>query len=142
MKKLLLLLSAFTLLFISCEEEDESHEIEGTWQLTSGSSIDGDETYTYDIEGCEANTTFTFDGSTLTTNDFYSEEVYNEETQEYEDGECLSESFTESYSISGNTITVDGDSLTYTISGDTLTITYTEEYEGETYTSTTILTRV
>ena len=75
-------------------------------------------------------------------NDFYNEEVYNEETQEYENGECLFNTESHSYTISENTITTNGDTLTFTIEGNTLTLEYTEEYEVETYTYIIVLTRV
>ena len=145
MKKLLLLLTAFTLLFISCEEEDESHEIEGTWQLTSSSYIENGTNYTEEIDDCEANNTINLDGNTITYNDFYydgGEWILNGETWELEGAECISETESYTYSISGNTLNIEGDQETFVINGDTLTLTFDESSADETYSSTDIYTRI
>ena len=132
MKKLLLLLATFTLLFISCEKDDENASLENTWKLTSVSE-DGE---SYSLDDCELQSFAIFSGSNFSSTFYYAEETYNTETDEWElTGECESASTTGTYTTSGNTITIIYDegtsTVNFSISGNTLTISKTET---ETYT--------
>ena len=123
MKKLLLLLAAFTLLFISCEKEDENASLENTWKLTSASE-DGE---SYTLDECELQSIIVFSGSNFTSTYYYAEEIYNTETYQYETtGECITYSNSGTYTTSGNTITLTSDGETnsdfFSISGNTLTV--------------------
>ena len=149
MKKLLILFSIFTLLFISCEEEKESHEIEGTWQITSRTrTIDGEEIYTnnYVGESCEANDTMTFYGNTneVKFKTFWAPDEVDDyyETQEYEYSNCIFETETLSYGINGNELSLDGITYEFRISGDTLTIIYSYEQYNEIRTTISTLSLI
>ena len=138
MKKLLLLLSAFTLLFISCEEEentnDENNSLEGTWLYTSR-TVDGE---AREIEECETNDTITFNNGTFTANYGYEEYVYNDTDYNDYTIECARYSNIGTYTTSGNSLTVsydayDNSTVNYNITGNILTVTFEGEEDDTEY---------
>ena len=131
MKKLLSLLVAFTLLFISCEEEEEevNTSLEGTWLLTSKTE-NGEDIF----NSCNENDIVIFDNGTFTSK-YYLYTTTTNEMGEIVAYECSDEQviIVGNYIINGNSITLRNDYLndkifTYSISGNILEKTFNESY--------------
>jgi len=156
MKKLLLLLSAFTLLFISCEEEEEVNtSLEGTWLLTSKTS-NGEE---WVLDDCELQSTAVFSENTFSMTNYIDVSIFNEETLIDTTEDCYALENIGSYSTLGNSITINyslyEESYTktkiYNVLGNTLTLSESysetnfdedlEEEVTETWTWTETYTR-
>jgi len=134
MKKLLLLLTVFTLLFISCEEEeDENASIEGTWLLTSKTE-NGEEVA---LNDCELLSTAVFSVSTFSITYYYEEFIFSEEFLIERTGECITNgTITGTYNMGGDSSTINFsideenyiETITYDVSRNTLTFRGSESF--------------
>ena len=123
MKKIALVLSLAFLAF-SCSSDDDggsSSGLVGTWKTVSES----ENGIPFTLDECELSNTITFTSDMVVSTDIY----------DNGGDECfIDEPLEESYSANGDTITVDGETVSYLISESLLTITFTSTDDDETVT--------